>query len=166
MRNQEVADNGYNLDVTRRLVYYLCFAVLFVACNRAPGNKEAIRAGVLEHLQKGAALDLAQLDVDVTDVKFEGNKATAQVSFKPKASPQNGMNMSYTLERKGSKWEVIGRGTGHGGAMGGMMGGGAPAGEMPPGHPPTESPAEGGSKPGGTELPPGHPPVNAPPPKK
>jgi hypothetical protein len=137
--------------------------LLFVGCNRAPENNEAIRQGVMEHLKKGAALDLNALDVEVKDVKYQGNEATAQVGFKPKNAPEQGMTMSYTLERRGSEWIVKGRGAGHGdkgGMMGGGMGAGGAQGEMPPGHPP----AGGGAK--GGDLPPGHPPVNATPEKK
>ena len=135
-------------------------------CNRAPQDKEAVRQAVTEHLSKNAALDINQLNVEVADVKFQGNEATASVAIKPKSAPEQGMTMSYTLERRGDKWQVKGRGAGHGGGMG--MGAGAPgampgAGEMPAGHPPTNAPG-GNTKSG--ELPAGHPPVNAPPPSK
>ena len=112
---------------------------------------------------------MSQLDVDVADVQFKDNEATAKVSIKPKSSPEQGMSMSYNLERRGDKWLVKGRGAGHGGgAMGGMGGGmgSAPAtpppaggGELPSGHPPVN--AEKGG-----ELPAGHPPVNQAPQKK
>jgi hypothetical protein len=147
--------------VTRGPLTFLFAAALFAAgCNRAPANKEAVRQAVTEHLSKNAALDINQLNVEVADVKFQGNEATASVAIKPKSAPDQGMTMSYTLERRGDKWQVKGRGTGHGGGMG--MGGGMPgeggAGQMPPGHPPTNAP--GGNAKG--ELPAGHPPVNAP----
>jgi hypothetical protein len=135
-------------------------------CNRAPENKDAVRQAVTEHLSKNAALDMNQLNVEVADVKFQGNEATASVAIKPKSAPEQGMTMSYTLERRGEKWQVKGRGSGHGGGMG--MGGGTPnaapdAGQMPPGHPPASA-AGGNTKAG--ELPAGHPPVNAPAPAK
>jgi hypothetical protein len=94
-----------------------------VGCNRAPEDKDAVRRGVIEHLKKGAALDLNAVDIDIKDVKYQGNEATAQVGFKPKNAPEAGMTMSYTLERRGSEWIVKGRGAGHG-EKGGMMGGG------------------------------------------
>jgi hypothetical protein len=110
----------------------------------------------MEHLQKAGTLDLKAIDVQVTDVKYEGNKATAQVSFKPKTSPDKGMSMAYTLERRGTKWQVMGKAAGHGGGMG--MGA-APPTETPSGHPPV-TPPKPGEKP--SELPAGHPPVNQP----
>jgi len=148
--------------------------VLCSACNRAGENKQAVRDGIVQHLSKNAALDINQLNVDVTDVKFNGNTAVAAVSIKPKSAPEQGMTMSYTLARHGDKWEVQGRAAGHGGA-GAAMGGG-----MGTGTPPPAGPAEGGThnetpEPKGAlgdapasgagasrALPPGHPPVNPP----
>jgi hypothetical protein len=145
-------------------VILLLAAALFVAgCNRAPENKEAVRQAVTEHLSKNAALDMNQLNVEVGDVTFKGNEATASVGIKPKSAPEQGMTMSYTLERRGDKWEVRGRGAGHGGGMGMGSGTGTQGGaEMPSGHPPVNSPG-GGAK---GELPAGHPPVNSPSPAK
>lgn len=152
--------------MTRGTLLLVGAALLFSGCNRAPENEQAIRQALVQHLEKNAALDMSQLDMEVGDLTFKGNEATAVVSFKPKTAPQQGMSMTYTLERRGDEWHVKGRGTGHGDGMKGMspgMGGGAQtpqSGELPAGHPPVNSP--GGTK--GGELPEGHPPVNAPPP--
>jgi hypothetical protein len=158
---------SYNHYVTRGpLILAIATALAVVGCSRAPENKEAVRDAVTEHLAKNAALDMNQLTVDIGDVKFQGNEATASVAIKPKSAPDQGMTMSYTLERRGDKWQVKGRGAGHGGGTG--MGGGMPGGmgsqsgtEIPSGHPPVNSPG-GGAKSG--DLPAGHPPVNTPPP--
>lgn len=142
----------------RGLSLILAIAALCAAgCNRAPENRDAVQKAIVEHLSKNAALDMNQLNLEMGEVKFEGDQATATVAIKPKASPEQGMSMTYTLMRKGSEWQVQGKGAGHGGGMGSMP----PAGgsmEMPSGHPPA-------SGAGGSDLPPGHPPVNAPPQK-
>lgn len=131
----------------------LCCALLWsIGCNRAAEDKQGVRQGVLQHLQKNAALDLNQLDVNVTDVKFNGAEAVASVAIKPKSAPDQGMSMSYTLERRSDKWEVKGKGAGHTGMPG--------AGQV---SPTPEAPATGRGRSG--ELPAGHPPVNAPAPK-
>ena len=155
--------------MTRGLTFVICTALLIAGCKRAPDNKEAVKQAVVEHLSKNAALEVNQLDIDVADVQFNGNEATAKVSIKPKSAPEQAMTMGYALDRKGDKWQVRPRSTtGHGGMGGGM--GSAPAeqapsaGQMPAGHPPTNSP-EGGAAKGG-ELPAGHPPVNQAPTKK
>jgi hypothetical protein len=147
--------------ITRSLLAVLVCCLL-AACNRAPQDEGAVRQALQEHLSKNAGLDMNAVDMEITNLRFEGNTARAQVAFKPKAAPSEGMQMSYTLERRGEKWVVQGRGAGHGGAMGGGMGsGGAPgamqppaAGELPAGHPPVS-----GSDKGTGELPAGHPPV-------
>ncbi len=92
------------------------------------------------------------MDVEVTSVEYDGDTATASVTFQAKGSddPAAAMQMQYTLERKGSRWVVQGKagaeGSPHGGGgMANPHGGMPPAegGEMPPGHPSTEAlPAE------------------------
>ena len=121
-----------------------------VACNRAPESKEAVREGIVDHLNKNTGLDLKAMDVDVRDVTFKGNQATASVAFKPKTSPEAGMTMNYTLERQGKKWVVqqkAGSAGGHGGAMGPGPDAVTPAkpatpGDLPPGHPPVSQPKQ------------------------
>ena len=141
-----------------------------IACNRAPESKDAVREAVMEHLNKNAGLDLKSMTVEVGNVTFEGNTATASVAFKPKSSPDAGMSMNYKLDRRGEKWvvqEKSGGGAGHGAGMGAAPpadpGATAPpTGEaMPPGHPPV-APGAGGAKGGAAagDLPPGHPPVS------
>jgi hypothetical protein len=160
----------YNASVTLTRFHTLLLAVLIagfgtIACNRAAESKDAVREGLMEHLTKNTGLDMKAMDVEVGDVKFQGNQASAVVSFKPKSSPDAGMSMPYTLERRGAKWVVqkTGSGGGHGGGMPPATEGPAPsgpAGELPSGHPPVGGGA--GSKGGATDLPAGHPPVAQP----
>jgi hypothetical protein len=84
------------------------------------------------------------MEIDVESVEFQGEKAVATMSFRPKESddPAAGMQMQYTLERKGTRWVVTGKPEGGGGMHGGAVE--SPHGAMPP--------AEGG-------MPPGHPPI-------
>ena len=120
-----------------------------------------MRQGVIDYLTQRSDLNLSRIKVDVTAVSFRENEADATVAFRPKDAAQGGMQMRYTLERKGDKWVVKGHGRSGGqsphsagpgsGQMpaGGAMG--APAG------------AEGGA---GLKLPPGHPPMEGAPPSK
>ncbi len=107
-----------------------------LGCSRSAGGKEAIRQGVIEHLSGRAGLDVKAMQVDVTSVTFRENEADAVVSFRPKgvSDPGAGMQMQYTLEKKGDRWVVKGKresGTSpHGGAPA------TPGGTLPPGHPP------------------------------
>ena len=123
------------LDVRIPALLQFTLALLLLGCNRAPQNNEAVRQGLMEHLNKGSGLDMNQIDVNLTDVQFEGAEARATVSFRPKSSPEQGMTMKYLLERKGDKWVVKRRADSAGHGLGG--GSGAAGTEpLPPGHPP------------------------------
>jgi hypothetical protein len=139
----------YNAGVTSKLVIPLLLGIAVVACNRAPESKEAVREGIVDHLNKNTGLDLKSMDVEVTNVTFQGSRATASVAFRPKASPDAGMTMNYTLERHGEKWIVQQKsgGAGHAGAMAPGANPGTPSqstspGVLPPGHPPVAQPQQ------------------------
>lgn len=96
------------------------------------------------------------MQIDVASVSFRQNEADAMVSFRPKGATDAsaGMQIQYTLEKKGNRWVVKGkRDSGmapHGGAPGAMPGGSMPGGSMPggampPGHPPAGKGAPPGS---------------------
>jgi hypothetical protein len=106
------------------------------ACSKNIQNKEAVKQAVLEYLDARAAqtgLNMGAMDVDVSAMTFERDQARATVSFRLKEGG-GGMEMNYTLDRKGDKWVV----------RGGQMSGASP-------H---AAPAPGGPVP---EIPPGHP---------
>ena len=145
---------------TPLLALALLGGVCNIACNKAPESKDAVRAGIMDHLTKNTGLNVSEMDIVVQEVKFEGEQAVATVSFKPKASPDAGMTMPYTLDKRGGKWVVRRRSEGgspHAGSMGGAeampqpratqppASGGA-AGDLPPGHPPVGTPAEPAKK--------------------
>ena len=112
--------------------------LVLVACARKNiENKEAIRQAVVEYLnsrQAQTGLDMSNMDVNVTAMTFERDTARATVDFRVKNSDA-GMQMNYTLDRKGDKWVVQARpesGQGHGVVT---PGNDAPPAELPPGHP-------------------------------
>jgi hypothetical protein len=118
----------------------LSAALLLAACSRKDiQNPEAVRQAVIEDLQARQAqtgVDLSSMTVEVPSVTFNRDEARAAVSFLPKGG-QGGMQMPYTLSRKGDKWVVTDRGAPH--ATGGPEGGAAgqaPDGQLPAGHPP------------------------------
>lgn len=103
-------------------------------------NKEAIRQAVVDYLssrQAQTGLDMSSMDVNVTAMAFERDTARATVEFRVKNSDA-GMQLNYTLDRKGDKWVVQARqdsGQGHGVVT--PDAGAVPSGkgELPPGHP-------------------------------
>jgi hypothetical protein len=131
----------------------LIAASLVCGCSRDINNKDAVRKGVVDYLNKRKSqtgLDMTLMNVDVSNVTFERNEATATVSFQPKTGAAQGMSMNYVLERKANEWVVKGRkesGVNPHGAEGmpgaqGMPGAmpADPSGALPPGHPPTSTP--------------------------
>jgi hypothetical protein len=133
-------------------------AMLLAACSKDIQNSEAVKQGVIEYLQarkSQTGLDMSLMQVDVVSVSFEKDQARATVMFRPKsAADAAGMQLPYTLKRKGNKWEVEPHS--EGGANPHAAGDG---GALPPNHPalPEGMPqsSEGGA------LPPGHPPVGS-----
>ena len=110
-------------------------ALLLAACGQKNiENKEAIRQAVVEYLnarQAQTGLDPSAMDVNVIAMSFERDTARATVEFRVK-NGDGGMQLNYTLDRKGDKWVVQARqdtGQGHGVV--------APDGKgaLPPGHP-------------------------------
>lgn len=133
-------------------------AMCLIGCNRGSEDKEAVRQGILDHL-KARGMNLPQMDISLSSVKFDGKKADATVSFAPKGQSAAGMSMSYRLEQQGNKWVVVGRqDTGaspHGGmpAAGGDMPG-AESPQSPAGAPAMPNPHGGAQMPAPESLPP------------
>ncbi len=140
-------------NVTQRILPVLFVGVLFFGCGKGIQNEGAVRQGVIDYLSQRSDLNLSTMQVDVTSVSFRQDEADATVSFRPKGAPSGGMQMRYTLERKGSRWVVKGRGRNQ-------------AGQSPHGAGAQNPPPEGGLPAKGSELPPGHPPMGAPGPGK
>ncbi len=134
----------------------LATAVLLLgACARKNiENKEAIRQAVIDYLnsrQAQTGLDMSTMDVNVTAMAFERDTARATVDFRIK-NGDAGMQINYTLSRKGDQWVVEPKaqsGGGHGvvlppgGDTSGDTSGSKGSGQLPPGHPaiPQTSPA-------------------------
>jgi hypothetical protein len=137
-----------NLVILRcTLALILCLA----ACNRGNTDKEAVRQAIIDRVSR-QGINVGGMDLTVSSVEFNGNKADATVSFAPKGSPGAGMSIVYHLEQQGGKWVVLGRKDSGGAPHGGAVPGGAganPHGGMAP-------PAAGGpaSMPSPQDLPP------------
>ena len=102
----------YNQTV-KLLSLLVAIAVFVVGCGRDINNKDAVRKGVVDYLNKRSGqtgLDLNNMNLEVTSVSFQKNEAHATVSFKPKGTEaSSGMSMNYVLERQGDQWVVKGR---------------------------------------------------------
>jgi outer membrane murein-binding lipoprotein Lpp len=130
------------IDEVKRIALFaaaLLFTLLLAACARKNiETKDAIRQAVVEYLnarQAQTGLDMSIMDVNVMAMTFERDTARATVEFRVKNS-EAGMQLNYTLDRKGDKWVVQARqdsGQGHG-VVQPPSGSGIP-GQLPPGHP-------------------------------
>jgi len=87
-------------------------ALLLAACSRTNiDNKDAVKAAIVEYLtshSKETGLDPASMDINVSAVAFESDVARATVAFTVKGT-SSGMQLNYTLGRKGDKWVVTGK---------------------------------------------------------
>lgn len=123
----------YNQKV-RKLALIAALSLL-AACNRDIQNADAVRGSIVDYLRErqsktGLNMDLMKVDVSNLSFSSSGKEAHATVMFTPKAGGA-GMQMPYTLDRKGDKWVVRAHAESgenpHGAA-------GLPA--LPPSHPP------------------------------
>jgi len=106
------------------------------ACKTKPDDKEAIRAGIIQYLGSLNSLNVSAMDINVTQATVNGNQAQAQVEIRLKNGPPDGasMNLSYTLEKRGTEWVVV-KSQPTGGTMQHPAPGAMPPGGLPPGHP-------------------------------
>lgn len=144
-------------------VCLLVGALVLGGCGRNIQNSEAVRLGVLDYLNQRKAqtgLDITSMDIAVLSVSFESNQAHATVSFRPKGA-SSGMTMNYTLDRRGDRWVVSGRGDSGSHPHGAEMQGGLPPGHPPTGASPIPGMPQGQVPPSGGALPPGHPPIDS-----
>jgi hypothetical protein len=115
--------------------------ILWLAgCGHGIQNSDAVRKGVVEYVAK-IGVNMDAMDVKIDSVQYNGDKATAQVSYYLKGNSTPAMNAAYRLEQKEDKWVVVGRegSSGHGAAQ-------APPAENPHGG--------GGAMPHPDDLPP------------
>lgn len=146
-----------------RLISPLLLIACLAGCQHSGANNtEAVRQAVIDHLAK-ASYNVSAMDVQITAVKYDGEKAVATAAITAKGQAGTApMTLPYQLERQNGKWVVVGMAKGgHGGAEdpnaattnphGGAMppaasGANNPHGGMPP--------AGGGAMPSPQDLPP------------
>jgi hypothetical protein len=86
-------------------------------------SKAAIQEAIERHLQRQSTVLLSNMTVEVQEVRFEGDRANADVTFRSKQSPDVVVGRQYVLRRVGGQWQVEssfspgGMGNPHGGAM-------------------------------------------------
>src|SRR6267143_7133684 len=136
-------------------------------CKNQPTDNEAIRAGIMQHLNGVGTLNMSAMEMEMRTVSINENQAHAEVEFRPKtgAPPGAGMQVAYNLEKRDGAWLVQKT---------------QPTGGMiqhpdPNSNPHQNQDVHSGSLPNFSDvlnpagapaqgaLPPGHPPINSPP---
>ena len=108
-------------------------ALLLAGCGKSNNNTEALKAGLMKDL--ASKVDVNNMDVTLTDAKFNGDEAEVNVTFAAKGQPGGGgMAMKYQMARKEDGWHIVrrnGNASAHGG---GVAPGAAASGEPQAGH--------------------------------
>lgn len=115
----------------------LGLALILTACHKADQlqTKAAVQAAIEQRVQQRANVVFDTMTIEVEDVKFDGDRAEAQVKFRSKQSPQTAVGVHYVLRRAGDHWEVESSS-----ATGGMGGSPHGAGTAPSPAPPPTAP--------------------------
>jgi hypothetical protein len=95
-----------------RIAFALCFSVAILfggGCKKQPSDNDAIRAGILQHLNGVGTLNMSAMEMDIRNVSINGNQAHADVEFRPKTggNPGAGMQVGYNLEKRDGNWVVL-----------------------------------------------------------
>jgi hypothetical protein len=89
------------------------FLVVTAGCKQKPSDDEAVRAAVRQHLSSLGTLNMQAFDTDFNNISIQNNRATADVSFRPKTGAPAGaaMQVSYQLEKQEGNWRVVKKST-------------------------------------------------------
>ncbi len=82
--------------------------LLGAGCKKQQSDNDAIRAGIMQHLNTVGTLNMSAMEMDIRNVSITGNQAHAEVEFRPKtgAPPGAGMQVAYHLEKRDGTWVV------------------------------------------------------------
>jgi hypothetical protein len=93
-----------------RFVVACCtgLALILTACSRPEGlqSKAAIQAAIERRVQQRSNLAFSTMTIEVQDVKFDDDRAEAEVKFRSKQAPDAAIGVHYVLRRVGDHWEV------------------------------------------------------------
>jgi hypothetical protein len=88
-------------------VAILALASLTLMCTKREDTSQAeVREAIETHLKQRSNLVLANMDLELQEVKISGDTATALVQFRSKQSPNAVVGVSYKLRRVDGRWKV------------------------------------------------------------
>lgn len=122
----------------RTLLVVLAGIVLAAAACQKSGTAAAnaeIETAIKSYLEQRSNVMLANMTLELKEVRVAEEDAEASVTFRSKQQPEATAEVLYQLRREGGRWRVVSAG-----GMGGDPHGTTPA--MPADHPPTRTPSE------------------------
>ena len=101
----------------RRTYALILVTLLAAGCASKTASNEVVRKAIMDYLAGRPGLDVSKMDVNLTKVTINGDRAEVDVSFTARGAPSNqGMAMHYTLTKSGDTWKVQAPAGGHAGA--------------------------------------------------
>ena len=90
------------------LLAFFAALSLGAGCKKQVSDNDAIRAGILQHLNGVGTLNMSAMEMNIRSVSINGNQAHADVEFRPKggAPADPGMQVAYNLEKRDGAWVV------------------------------------------------------------
>ena len=90
------------------LLLLLISVMVCGGCKKAPDaeSKESVKKAIDAYLAQRQNLALGNMSMEVVDVKFEGDTATAEVKFTSKQSSNLAVTVHYKLQRRDNEWHV------------------------------------------------------------
>lgn len=87
---------------------FMISIVIVAACGGASKtqSKEAVQKAIEAYLAQRQNLMLANMNMEVAEVKFEGDTAEAEVKFRSKQSTTLAVSVHYKLKRTADGWQV------------------------------------------------------------
>lgn len=93
----------------RASAWLLMISIVLVAGCRGTSvtqSKEAVRKAIEAYLAQRQNLMLANMTMEVAEVKFVGDTAEAEVTFRSKQSASLAVSVHYKLKRAAGGWQV------------------------------------------------------------
>jgi hypothetical protein len=120
------------------LMVLAAFVAAAPGCRKSDsaGANAEIEAAIRAYLEQRSSIMLANMTLEVNEVKVTDDTAEAMVTFRSKQQPEATAGVVYHLRRQDGRWQVVSTG-----GMGGDPHGTSPA--LPAEHPPvTKTPSD------------------------
>ncbi len=100
--------NSSEADMNRPMWSWIAVVMVLCGCGwfRGPETKSAVREALEVHLKQRPNLLMANMTMEVQEVKFSGDRAEALVKYQSKQAAEVSVLVRYVLRKSGKSWEV------------------------------------------------------------